>query len=51
MKKSDTAQRETWIHLIAQLLEQADTLTVRRAYYLLRGFVGKEKTVPELDTE
>lgn len=46
-----TDMREHWLRLIAQLLEQADTLTVRRAYYLLRGFIGKEKTVSTLDTE
>lgn len=35
--------REHWLRLIAQLLEQADTLTVRRAYYLLLGFLGKAR--------
>lgn len=43
--------REHWLQIIGQLLEQADTLTVRRAYYLLLGFIGKEKTVSKLDTE
>lgn len=43
--------REHWLRLINRLLEQADTLTVRRAYYLLLGFIGKEKTVSNLDTE
>lgn len=51
MRNLDTAHRENWIRLIAQLLEQADTLTVRRAYYLLLGFIGKEKTVSNLDAE
>ena len=46
-----TSQRENWIYLINRMLEQADTLTVRRAFYLLLGFLGKEKTVFELDTE
>ena len=48
--KETTAMRENWLRLINQLLEQADTLTVRRAYYLLLGFLGKEKTVSNLDT-
>lgn len=49
--KETTAMRENWLRLINQLLEQVDTLTVRRAYYLLLGFLGKEKTVSNLDTE
>lgn len=35
--------REHWLRLINQLLEQADTLTVRRAYYLLLGVLGKTR--------
>lgn len=42
--------RENWIYLINQLLEQADAMTLRRAYYLLLGFLG-QKTVSESDTE
>lgn len=42
-------QRENWICLINRMLEQADTLTVRRVYYLLAGFLGGK--VSGSDTE
>ena len=44
--KETTDMRENWLRLINQMLKQTDTLTVRRAYYLLLGFIGKEKRCP-----
>lgn len=49
--KETTDMRENWLRLINQMLKQTDTLTVRQAYYLLLGFIGKEKTVSNLDAE
>ena len=49
--KETTDMRENWLRLINQMLKQTDTLTVRRAYYLLLGFIGKEKTVSNLGAE
>jgi hypothetical protein len=48
--KETTDMRENWLRLINQMLKQADTLTVRQAYYLLLGFIGK-KTVSNLGAE
>lgn len=47
--ESRNPQKENWIHLINRMLEQVDTRTVRRAYYLLLGFLGA--SVSSLDTE
>lgn len=47
--ESRNPQKENWIYLINRMLEQADTLTVRRAYYLLLGFLGASVSSP--DTE
>ena len=41
--KETTDMRENWLRLINQMLKQADTLTVRQAYYLLLGFIGKKR--------
>lgn len=49
--KETTDMRENWLRLINQMLKQTDTLTVRRAYHLLLGFIGKEKTVSNLGPE
>lgn len=43
--KETTDMRENWLRLINQMLKQADTLTVRQAYYLLLGFIGKKNGV------
>lgn len=41
--KETTDMRENWLRLINQMLKQTDTLTVRRAYYLLLGFHWERK--------
>lgn len=44
--ESRNPQKENWIYLINRMLEQANTLTVRRAYYLLLGFLGDSVRSP-----